>query len=113
MYLGNINEVKKEKVDMKGSSKTWIQWLITEKHGAKNYVMRLFTIEPDGVIPKHQHPWEHEIFVLKGGGIVGCCEEEKEAKEGDFIYIEPNVPHWYRNNGSKDWKFLCIIPMIK
>ncbi|MCD6474369.1 MAG: cupin domain-containing protein [Thermoplasmata archaeon] len=110
MYHNNINNVKKEKVEMEGAVGAWIQWLITKERGAANYAMRLFTIEPDGKIPRHQHPWEHEIFVLEGTGIIGCCEEEKEVKEGDFLYIEPDVPHWYRNNGDKPWKFLCIIP---
>ena len=108
--MGNINNVKKEKVEMEGAEKTWIQWLITKKQGAENYAMRLFTIEVNGKIPRHQHPWEHEIFVLEGNGIIGCFDEEKEVKEGDFLYIEPDVPHWYKNNGNKPWKFLCIIP---
>ena len=110
MYHNNIENVKKEMVEMEGAEKTWIQWLITKEHGAANYAMRLFTIEPSGKIPRHQHPWEHEIFILEGSGIIGCCDEKKEVKEGDFLYIEPDVPHWYKNNGNKPWKFLCIIP---
>ncbi len=113
MYIGNIDKVKKEKVDMEGSEKTWIQWLITNKQGAERYAMRLFTMEPGGVIARHEHPWEHEIFILEGNGVVGCCDDEMEVKPGDFLYIEPNVPHWYKNNGKNEFKFLCIIPYLK
>ena len=111
MKVAHVDEVEKEKVDMEGVEKTWIQWLIAKKDGAENYAMRLFTVEPGGVIGKHQHPWEHEIFFLEGKGIVGAGDEEKEVVAGNFAYIEPDVPHWYRNTGDSDWKFLCIIPM--
>jgi len=111
MYLGHIDDVKKEKVKMEGTSGTYIQWLISKRQGAENYAMRLFTLEPGGKIAKHQHPWEHEIYVLQGEGKIGAGEEEVVAKAGNFLYIEPDVPHWYENTGTGDMKFLCIIPM--
>ena len=118
MYVGHIEDVKKEKVDMEGmdGQKTkgvWIQWLIREDQGAENYALRLFTLEPGGVIPKHQHPWEHEIFILSGEGIIGAGETEVTVHEGNFLYIEPDIPHWYRNESDKELKFLCIIPIRK
>ena len=111
MYLGHVDNVKKEEVKMEGTSGTFIQWLISKGQGAENYAMRLFTVKPGGKIAKHQHPWEHEIFILKGHGKVGVGGEEVEVREGNFLYIEPNVPHWYENLGDEDWQFICIIPM--
>jgi len=111
VYVSHVNKVPKEEVDI--AENVWVQWLITKEHGAKNYAMRLFTVAPGAAIPKHQHPWEHEIFVLKGRGIIGAGEEEREVSEGNFVYIEPNVPHWYRNAGDEDWLFLCIIPYVE
>ncbi len=116
MYVSSVDDVEKIKVEMKGmdgqvTKGVWIQWLISREQGAENYAMRLFTVEPGGVIPKHQHPWEHEIFVIKGKGIIGAGDEEKEVSEGYFAYIPPDVPHWYRNTGNEEWKFICIIPM--
>ena len=110
MYVEKIENVKKEKVEMEGGKGIWIQWLIS-KNIADNYAMRLFTVEKDGVIPKHHHPWEHEIYILQGKGIIGAGDEEREVEEGYFAYIPPNIPHWYINTGNGDWKFLCIIPM--
>ena len=111
MKVSHINDVEKEKVEMEGAEGVWIQWLIAKKDGAENYAMRLFTIEKGGKIPIHQHPWEHEIFVLEGKGIIGAGEEEREVRKGSFAYVEPDIPHWYRNTGDGEWKFLCIIPM--
>ena len=38
--------------------------------------MRHFEIEPGGTTPLHEHEWEHEAFILTGGGVVyrqgGC-----------------------------------------
>jgi quercetin dioxygenase-like cupin family protein len=109
MYVSHISKVEKELVET--ADKVWIQWLITDREGARNYVMRLFTVEPGGKIPEHQHPWEHEIFVLKGKGVIGTPDQEVEVSEGNFLYIEPNILHWYRNTGKTEWQFICVIPL--
>ncbi len=111
MHVGHVDEVKREEVKMEGTSGTYIQWLISREQGAENYAMRLFTIKPGGKIARHSHPWEHEIFVLSGRGRIGAGEQEVEVREGNFLYIEPDVPHWYVNDGDENFKFLCIIPM--
>ncbi len=111
MYISHVNDVPKEEVNMEGTQGTFIQWLISKEQGAENYAMRLFTIKPGGKIARHQHPWEHEIYILRGKGIIGAGEEEVKVKEGNFLYVPPDVPHWYRNDGNEDLQFLCIIPM--
>ncbi len=111
MFAGHVDNVKKEEVKMEGTTGTFIQWLISKEQGAENYAMRLFTMEQGGKIAKHQHPWEHEIFVLEGEGKIGAGEEEVQVRAGSFLYIPPNVVHWYENTGSGEMKFLCIIPM--
>ncbi len=111
MYVSHISKIRKEEVDI--AKNVWVQWLITKEHGAKNFAMRLFTVAPGASIPKHQHPWEHEIFVLKGYGIIGAGNEEREVGEGNFAYIQPDVPHWYRNIGDEEWIFLCMIPYLE
>ncbi len=113
MYVSHIDKVEKQKVEMEGAKGAWIQWLIKDTEGAENYAMRLFTLEPGAEIPRHMHPWEHEIFILEGKGVIGAGEEEVEVHEGNFLYIEPDVPHWYKNTGDREWKFLCIIPIVK
>lgn len=112
MLTGNIDEIKIENVEMEGSEDAKIQWLITKKQGAFNYAMRRFILGKNGFIPKHQHPWEHEIYVLKGEGIIGAGTEEKKLGPNNFAYIPPDIPHWYKSS-SAEWVFLCIIPYRK
>lgn len=94
-----------------GASKLKVRWLITEEMGAPNFAMRLFEMQPKGHSPFHSHPWEHEVFVLEGDGLVVSEEGEKKFRTGDAILILPNEKHQFRNNGEKILKFLCLVPV--
>jgi len=109
----NIKLVPLQPVEMEGASEAYIQWLITQEDGALHFVMRRFIIKPGGSIPRHSHWYEHEIYVLKGRGIVGIEDREYEVSEGSVLFVPPDVPHWYKNIGEEDWEFLCIIPFKK
>jgi len=113
LYITHVDKVEKKPVDFKGAKDAYIQWLVDPSAGAKNFAMRMFTIKPGGEIPKHSHWYEHEIFVLKGKGVIGAGDKEYEVSEGNVIYVPPNIPHWYRNTGSEDWVFICVIPLRK
>ena len=91
--------------------KTWIRVLISRADGALTYVMRIFEVEPGGYIPQHKHPWEHEIFVLDGEGMITIEGNEYIVKPGTAIFIPPNFVHSYRNIGSSIWRFICTIPL--
>jgi quercetin dioxygenase-like cupin family protein len=110
MYSKNIIDIESNEVDMEGAKNSYIQWLITKKDGANNFALRRFVLKKGGYIPPHQHPWEHEIYILKGKGTVAAGNVQKDLKEGDFAYIEPDVVHWYKNNDDTEWIFLCAIP---
>jgi len=100
-------------VEMEGAKEAYIQWLITPDDGAPRFAMRRFIIKKGGSIPKHAHWYEHEIYVLKGNGIVGIEDRTYEVSEGSVLFVPPEVPHWYKNIGEDDWEFLCIIPIRK
>jgi len=95
-----------------GSSKAKVRWLITKEVGAENFFMRLFEIEPDGFTPYHDHPWEHEIFILEGEGIVVSEEKENNFKTGDVIFIPRNERHQFKNNSKNIVRLICLIPNV-
>lgn len=109
MKLFNYRYIKAEKAEGR-SEKTKVRWLITKDMGANNFAMRLFEIKPNGYTPFHNHPWEHEVFIMKGKGIVKNQTDELEFKEGDVIFIAPNEKHQFLNKGKSGIKFLCVIP---
>ncbi len=109
--VGHIDIVEKQLVSEDMATKTWIKWLIKGDDGAPTFVMRLFTVESGGYIKPHHHPWEHEIYVLKGIGEIRIGSRIYRVTTGSFLLIPPNVEHEYRNIGKEDLEFLCMIPL--
>ncbi len=87
---------------------TYIKWVFSPKDGVPNFSMRIFRVEAGGHIPEHSHPWEHEILVLKGRGVIRIGNEEFEVREGNAIFVPPDVPHEYF--AHEEMMFLCMIP---
>ncbi len=112
MIIKNFKDIKAEPVTTAGATKTTIRWLITKKDNASGYAMRMFEVEPGGVIPTHTHDFEqHEIFVLEGSAKVTAGEKEFRAKKGDAIFVPVGEPHSYINDGKEPFKFICVVPI--
>jgi quercetin dioxygenase-like cupin family protein len=81
-----------------------IRWVIGKPEGAPNFALRVIEFAPGAVFTPHQHPYEHEIFVLEGpaGEIV--------MKPGTAIYVPPDEVHGYRNVGDRPLRFVCVVP---
>ena len=89
-----------------------IRWLITEKEGAPNFAMRVVELQPGVVFAPHQHPYEHEIYVLEGEGVVSNSEGDVGVMRPDvFVLVPPDEVHGYRNTGDKPLRFICVIPL--
>ena len=58
-------------------------------------------IYPDRTSAHHIHPWEHEVFIIRGVGTLVCDGENYPIRERDAIYIPPNVDHYTLNDGGK------------
>ena len=112
MYVVNYKKRELKDVEMAGSQKVTVRWLVGRQTGAKTYAMRIFEIAPGGFIPLHTHEEEHEIFVLKGEAKV-LGDLGGTAKKDDIVYIPSNEPHGYDNKEGKDiFRFLCVIPLL-
>jgi quercetin dioxygenase-like cupin family protein len=72
--------------------------------------MRQFEVAPGGFTPKHHHPYEHEVFVLEGSGVVVEGDTERVLKAGNLVFVQPNEVHQFRNTGDQPLKFLCLVP---
>jgi quercetin dioxygenase-like cupin family protein len=87
-----------------------MRWVIGEQDHAPNFAMRVVEFEPGAVFERHQHPYEHEIFVLEGEGVAEGPEGEHAMRPGTALYIPPDEPHGYRNLGQGKLRFICVIP---
>lgn len=109
MEVRHYTEIPPETVE-DGAKGVCIRWLITEKMGARNFVMRHFEIGPQGFTPQHQHAWEHEVFILSGEGTLAGAKGEKGFRAGDFIFVQSGEMHQFRNAGAEPVRMLCLIP---
>jgi quercetin dioxygenase-like cupin family protein len=102
--------VKETKVDDPQAKDAFIRVLIGPADGADKFHMRRFRVLPGGYTPKHTHAWEHEVFVLAGEGAATTPNGDKPMRPGDVIFIPGEDIHQFRNTGTQDLEFLCLIP---
>jgi quercetin dioxygenase-like cupin family protein len=88
-----------------------LYWLVDERDGAENFSMRLFEIEPGAHTEFHTHPWEHEVFIVEGEGVVRKEDGEVPFSKGDVIFVRPNEKHQFLNKGREVLKLICVIPL--
>ena len=96
---------------MEGAQGIFKQIPISGKNGTPTFSFRVFTIEPGGHTPHHNHPFEHLNYIIDGAGTVIEGDLAHEIKKGDFIMIPPGETHQYRNTSAKDTLVLiCAVP---
>ena len=110
MKVQHYETVENKPVDMEGASGCKVRWLVGESDGAPNFAMRQFEVAPGGYTPRHSHPYEHEVYVLEGEGLVLEGDRERPLRAGDVVFVVPDEVHQFRNTGSATMKFLCMVP---
>ena len=63
--------------------------------------MTLSVIEPGKTSAHHIHPWEHEVYIIEGTGVLLCDGKEYPVKQGDGMFIPGNVDHYTLNNARR------------
>jgi quercetin dioxygenase-like cupin family protein len=84
--------------------------VITADDGAPNFCMRVFVVEPGSATPSHSHPWEHEVFIISGRGVLVTEEGRTPVAKDSAIFIAPDENHCLVNNGNQPLRFVCLIP---
>lgn len=110
MYRVDAYQCEMLPVEAEGAAGVRIQWLLDEGRGTPTFTMRRFVIEPGGNTPYHSHDWEHEVYVLRGRGLLVTDEGEREIGPDIAIFVAPGEYHQFcaLPEGSVD--FLCLVP---
>jgi len=112
MKVISLDQVDKIRVQMEGAYNAWKQVPLSREDGAPVYSYRVFTVEPGGYTPYHQHPYEHMNYVIEGEGIlINEAGEQQPLKAGDFALVMPDEKHQYRNiSKDRPFKMICGVP---
>jgi len=87
------------------------QVLIGPGDGSGEIVMRYFTLAPGGASPYHTHPWPHLVKVEVGTGVtVDEDGNESPIQAGDYVYVNDDEKHQFKNTGEGTFEFMCIVP---
>jgi len=87
-----------------------VRWLIGKPDDAPNFAMREFQVDPGGHTPRHHHPYEHEVYVVEGQGVIYEDDTPHPISAGDVILVRPDEVHQFRNESDQPFRFLCLIP---
>jgi len=109
----NLDTVKKEISKMEGAADIYKQVPISKNDGSPSFCFRVFTFDPNGHTPFHQHPSEHLNYVIEGNGVIVTeSGEERDIKKGDFALVLPNEKHQFRNKStSEPMVIICAVPV--
>ncbi|MDX2114297.1 MAG: cupin domain-containing protein [Planctomycetota bacterium] len=112
MLIRNINEVEGKPVQMDGVKGVTMALMVGREHGAPNFSLRSFRVEAGGHSPRHSHDYEHEVFIVEGGGEVLLEGQYRSIKPGDVVFVPADQEHQFRA-GPAGLRFLCLVPVSR
>lgn len=110
--IRNINAVEGKPVDMAGVKGVKMSVMVGREDGAPNFALRSFRVEAGGNTPRHSHDYEHEVFIVDGGGKVLLEGEFRSVRSGDVIYVPADQEHQFIA-GEQGLRFLCLVPVTR
>lgn len=117
MVIRNIDDVPMTEPAMPGVEGVRMAVMVGREDGAPTFALRHFTIAPGGHSPRHSHDYEHEVFIVEGGGTVLLGGVERPIRKGDVIYVPANSEHQFRAGPARGdapaLRFLCLVPVTR
>ena len=110
MAIRNIDDVELSPVELVGAEGVTMRVMAGRADGAPNFAMRQFRVVPGGHTPRHSHDYEHEVFIVEGGGEAHLSGEDRPIKAGDVLFVPADAEHQFRG-GDAGLRFLCLAPV--
>jgi len=112
MIIGNMKDVPSKVIESSQVQGVTMKVLVSPTEGWDGYVMRVFEVESQGFTPKHQHPWPHINYIIKGQGELMVDGKITHITSGSYAYVPSDNLHQFRNVGTETLEFICIVPEI-
>jgi len=111
MHITRLDKVEKTIIEMEGARDVYKQIPLSRKDGVPTFSFRVFTIEPGGYTPFHQHEFEHMNYVINGEGVLVAEDRDHELREGDFALILAGEKHQFKNSSkTQNLLIICAVP---
>lgn len=109
MIIKKLSDVPS--VDLQGYDGVKKQIVIGPDDGSQEIVLRHFSLKPGGASPHHTHDFPHLVRIEAGkGALTDGAGNEHQMQAGHYVYIQSNEIHQFRNTGSEQFSFICIVP---
>ncbi len=110
MIVKAYSDIEPIKINNDQASNLAARVVLGKADGAENFCMRVFEMSEGGHTPKHDHDWEHEMFIFSGQGAVFGNGEWTDVKAGNVVFIPANETHQLKNSGKDPLVVVCMIP---
>lgn len=107
--IGHIKDLQAKILTSPEVKDTSIKVLVSPQEGWQGHVLRVLDVEKGGHTPKHQHPWYHVNYIIKGEGELMIDGKVEKVSAGSYAYIPGNTIHQFRNIGEDTFSFICIV----
>lgn len=108
-------EIQELHIEENGTKGVSIKWLTSDNLDASPpFCLRRIRIEPYGYTVRHQHDWEHQIYVLSGKGRLDQKSKSRatQLEPGLTVRIPPLILHQISCTSEDPLCFLDIIPSV-
>lgn len=110
MKIKRLEDCPAVTVTMAGVQGASKQVPIGTADGTPTFSVRVFTLAPGGHTPHHAHAAEHVNYVLEGEGEILTDAGPRRIAQGDYLLIQPQERHQYRNPSNARLVFMCMVP---
>lgn len=110
MIVAHVKDAEKKVVNHPEAKEATMKVLISQKEGWDGHVMRIFEVEPGGCTPRHQHPWPHINYIIRGSATLHLNGEDNHLTAGSYAFVPAGSLHQFQNTGNETFEFMCIVP---
>ena len=98
--------------DTQGYTAVTKQVVLGTEDGSNELVLRYFAVATGGATPYHSHDFPHLVKIEAGRGVaVDADENEYPLIAGDYVYVDANEVHNFKNTGDGPFEFICVVPL--
>jgi len=98
--------------DTQGYTDVTKQIVLGPEDGSDEIVLRYFSVAARGATPHHSHDFPHLVKIEAGRGVaVDADGNEHPLMANDYVYVEANEVHNFKNTGDEPFEFICVVPL--